>query len=109
MGHRCDLFRRTFRNDLATPVAAFRPQVNYPVRGLDDIQVMLDNYNRVAMVAQAVEHTQQLFDILEMQSGSWLIQNIECLSGIPLARSLESLMRWASPPESVVALCPSVM
>jgi len=58
MSHPCDLLGRALRNNFAAPVTAFRPQVNHPVRGLDHIQVVLDNHNRVAMIAQAVKNGQ---------------------------------------------------
>ena len=51
---------------------AFRAQVDDPVGGLDDVEVVFDNDNGVAVVAQAVQHGQQLRDIVEMQAGGGL-------------------------------------
>ena len=53
-----DLLRRALGDDTPAAVAAFRPQVDDPVGGLDDIQVVFDDDDGVAMVAQASEHGQ---------------------------------------------------
>jgi hypothetical protein len=63
---RGDRFRRSDRHYLAAPVTAFGPHVDDPVRGLDDIEIMLDYYDRVAVIAQAVQYLEQLLDIVEV-------------------------------------------
>jgi hypothetical protein len=55
-----DFFRRTGGDNLATAAAAFRAQVHDPVGGFDDIEVVLDDHHGVAVIAQAMEHLQQL-------------------------------------------------
>ena len=68
-GHLC---RGAGDHDLATADAAFRTEVDDPVSGLDDVEVVFDNDDGVAVVAQAVQHGQQLRDIVEMQAGGGL-------------------------------------
>ena len=72
----CHLLGRASGNDAAAAVAAFRPEVDHPVGGLDDIQIVLDDDHRVSRVAQAVEDVQQQADVVEMQAGGGLIQYV---------------------------------
>src|SRR5690242_15114156 len=46
-----DLLGRALRDDAAAAVAAFRAEIDDPVRGLDDVEVVLDDEHRVAGVA----------------------------------------------------------
>ena len=38
---------------------------------------MLDNHHRVAVVAQAMQHAQKLLDVMEVQTGSGFVENVE--------------------------------
>ena len=81
-------------HDFADADAAFRSQVDDPVGGLDDVEVVFDDDDGVAMIAQPVQHRQQLRDIVEMQAGGGFIQYIECLAGVApgkFARQLDAL------------------
>ena len=49
--HFCYLFWRTLRDDLAASAATFRAEVNDMVGDLDNVQIVLDNHNRVAGVS----------------------------------------------------------
>ena len=51
-----DLFRSAAGYYLAALGAAFRAQIDNPIGGFDDIQVVLDHHNGVAVVAQGVQH-----------------------------------------------------
>ena len=53
-----DVLGRTFDDDFTTFVTALWAQVDDPVGGLDDIEVVFDDDNGVAVVAQAVQHRQ---------------------------------------------------
>ena len=88
MGRRieCHLLRRAFGDDLSAAVAAFRTQVHDPVRRLDHVQVVLDHHDGIALVAQTVQHGQQLLDVLEMQAGGGLVQNVERLARVALGQ-----------------------
>ena len=69
---------------------------------------MLDDDDGVAQVGQAVEDGEQAVDVGEVQAGGRLVQDVEVpAAGVP-ASWAASLMRWASPPESVVLDWPSV-
>ena len=61
-----DLLGRARGNDAPAAVAAFRSEVDHPVRGLDDIQVVLDDYDSVAVIAQPMQHPEQQLDIAKV-------------------------------------------
>ena len=83
-GHRC---RGAGDHDLTAAESAFRAQVDDPVGGLDDVEIVLDDDDGVAVVAQPVQHGQQLRDVVEMQAGGGFIQYIQGLAGIALGMS----------------------
>src|ERR1700723_4018279 len=42
-------------NDTSAVIAALGPQVHHPVRGLDDIEIVLDTDDRIPLIAQALQ------------------------------------------------------
>ena len=52
------------------------------VRGLDDIQVVLDDQHGAAAVAQPLQNLQQALDVVRVQAGCGLVQHIEGFAGI---------------------------
>src|ERR1700677_3419474 len=70
------LFGWAAGNDAPAVIAALGPQVHHPVRGLDDIEIVLDHDDRIALIAQALQHYEQLRDIGEMQTRGRLIENV---------------------------------
>ena len=80
------------------------------VGGLDDVQVVLDDQHRVARVHQALQHLDELADVVDVQAGGRLVQDVEGLARLlALAARSASFTRCASPPESVVAGWPRRM
>ena len=86
-----DILRRTGRHDLAAAAAALGAEVDDPVRAFDDIEVVLDDHDRVAGIAQAVEHLEQLRDIVEVQARRRLVEDVERAPGVALAELLREL------------------
>src|SRR6185503_3435560 len=72
-----ELFGRAGRDDAAALVAALGPEVHDEVRGLDDVQVVLDDHDRIALVDELVQHLEQAPDVGEVQSGGRLVQDVE--------------------------------
>ena len=63
-----------------TPAAllpALRTQVDEPVGGLDDVEVVLDHDDGVAAVDQPVQHVEQPLDVGEVQAGRRLVEDVE--------------------------------
>jgi hypothetical protein len=57
------LFWRSFGNQLAASVAALRSQIDQPIGNLDDIQVVLDDQDRVPRIDKPLQNFDQLVDI----------------------------------------------
>ena len=87
-GVRAHSLRRPFHQDTSSAFAAFWPQIDDPVGGLDDIEVVLDDDHGVALVAQAVQYFQELRDVMEVQAGGRLVQDVER----PAGRALRKLL-----------------
>src|SRR6185436_18642627 len=101
-----ELLGRPLGDDLPAAVAAFRTEVDHPVRGLDHIQVVFDDHNRVACVAQPVQHVQQHPDVVEVQAGGRLIQYVQRTAGVALGefeRELDALRRAAGQRDRALA------
>src|SRR5215471_6426772 len=60
-----DLLRCPGGYDLTTSVSAFRSQINYIIRRLDNVEIVLDHQQRTAGIYQRAEGCQQLIDIIE--------------------------------------------
>jgi len=54
-------------------------------RCLDDLQVVLDHYDRVAGIGQAVQDMKELADVVEVQPRARLVQEVQGPAGAPLA------------------------
>lgn len=78
------LLRRTRHQNTATTSAPFRAQINDPVRGFDDVQVVLDDDDGVAPIPQLVQYLEQLLDIVEVQPRGRFVQDVEGLASVPL-------------------------
>src|SRR5439155_8341370 len=61
-------------------------QVNDPVGGLHDVQVVLDHHHRVPLVHQAVQHLEQEAHVFEVQAGSRLVQDVEGSARVALGQ-----------------------
>ena len=72
-----DLFGRPLSDDAATGIAAFGAEVDDPISGLDDVEIVFDDQHRVAGIAEFVEHLQQFGNVSKMQAGGRLIQNVQ--------------------------------
>src|SRR5689334_16065772 len=86
-----DVLRRPPGDDLAAAVAAFGAEADHPVRGLDDFEIVLDHDDRVALRNQLVQHLQELLDVVEMQAGGRLVENVERAAGGALRQFLGEL------------------
>ena len=83
-----DVLGRARGHDLAAAVAAFGAEVDDPVGGLDDLEIVLDHDHGVALVDQLVQHLQQLRDVVEVQAGRRLVEDVERAAGGALRQLL---------------------
>ena len=67
------------------------PEIDHPVGGLDDIQVVFDDDHRVAVIAQAMQYVQQLLDVVKVQPCRRFIENVQRVARIALGEFLGEL------------------
>ena len=80
------LFRGAFGDDVAAARAALGAEVYDPVRGFDHVQVMLDDHDGIAVIAQPMQDFEQLLNIVEMQAGRGFVEDIQGLAGVALGQ-----------------------
>ena len=80
------LLGRAGRDDLASARSALGPQVDDPVRGLDDIEIVLDDDHGVALVDESAEDLEQAPHVLEVESGGRLVEDVD---GAPVGAALQ--------------------
>jgi len=61
----------------AAILAALRAQIDHVIGAFDDVQIMLDDDHGVAQIGQTLEQFQELFGIIEMESGSGFVETVE--------------------------------
>ena len=71
------LFRRAGGDHAAAAITAFGTEVDHPIGGFYDVEIMLDDEKRSAGIEKFAENHKQLLDIVEMQTGGGLVENIE--------------------------------
>src|SRR5246127_1980248 len=76
-----DVFGGAGGDDMAAGVAAFGAEIDDPVGGLDDLEIVLDDEYRVAGLDQRVQNVEELSHIIEMQPGRRLVEDIEGAAG----------------------------
>ena len=74
-----DLFRRAGGDDFAALIAAFGAEIDQPVGGFDDVEIVLDDHERRAGFEQFAERGEELGDVVEMQAGRRLVEDVEDL------------------------------
>jgi hypothetical protein len=85
------LFGRAHATTVPPPAPPFGAHVDEPVGGFDDVQVVLDDDDGVARVAQLVQHLEQQVDVGKVQAGGGLVQDVERAAGVALAQLLRQL------------------
>ena len=62
----CYRFWCAFGDDAATASATFWTEIDDPVGGLDNVEIVLNNDHTVAVFSQAMQHAQQQTNVLEV-------------------------------------------
>ena len=91
-----DVLRGSLGNDPSACTSGVGPHIDNPVGTLDHVQVMLDDDYSVAGIDQAVEHVNQHSNVVQVQAGGGLVQDVQfpsfTLSGVrQLAGNLQPL------------------
>src|SRR5204863_739921 len=61
-------FRSALSDDAAAAAPPFRTEIDHVIGRLDDVEVVLDDHDRVALVDELVEHVEQLVRVGEMEA-----------------------------------------
>ena len=74
------------RHKLSTAYTAFRTYVDDVVSQFYDVEIMLDDYHRIATVDEFLHHVHENADVLKVQTGGRLVQDEERLARVALAQ-----------------------
>ena len=88
------LLGRPLGDDPAAVLAPLGPEVEDPVGRLHHVEIVLDDDDRVPLVLEPVQDFQQLLDVVEVEPGGRLVEDVEGLAGAlldQLARQLDPL------------------
>ena len=81
-----NVFRCAHAHHSTATGPTFGSHVNQPVGGFDDVQVVLDHHNRVAGIAQLVQHFEQQINVGKVQASGRLVQNVQSAAGVFFAQ-----------------------
>src|SRR5262249_55960029 len=80
-----DRFGCPFGDDAAAGASALGTEVDDVVGAFDDIEVVLDDDDRVAHGHEPIENAEQLFDVVEVQARRRLVEDVERAARLALA------------------------
>ena len=96
-------------DDFAAALAPFRAEIDHPIRGGDQVEIVFDDQHRVAGIDQPLDDSDQPPHVRHVQPARRFVSAFRReLSLKPLNRCVTSLTRGASPPLSVGLVCPSL-
>jgi hypothetical protein len=72
-----DEFGRAFGDDLAAVGAGFGADLDEPVGGLEDVEVVLDDDDAVAAINEGLEDRDQAFDVVAVEAGGGFVEEDE--------------------------------
>src|SRR5439155_12582724 len=94
-----DLLGRPRRDDAAAQLSALGAEIDDPVGRFHDVEIVLDDDDRIPLVHQPVQHFQQQPHVLEVQARRRLVEDIQRATRVALGelrRQLDTLRLHAS-------------
>ena len=76
-----DVFGGALGDELAAVLAGFGAEVEDPVGGFDDVEVVLDDEEGVAGIDEFLEYGEEVFDVGKVQAGGGLVEDEEFSTG----------------------------
>ena len=76
-----DVLGGAFGDEFAAGVAAFGSEVNDPVGGFDDVEVVFDDDDGVAGVGEALEDLDELAGVGEVEAGGGFVEDVDGFAG----------------------------
>ena len=77
-----DLFGCAFGDDVATGFPALGSKVDNPVGGFNDVEIVFDDDERAAAVDELAEGGEELGDVVEVEAGGGLVEDVEDAAGL---------------------------
>ena len=74
--HLGNRFRWAFAHDTSARPSPSRAEVDDPVRRLYDLEIVFDHDDGITLLHEPVEHFQQDPDVLEVEAGRRLVENV---------------------------------
>ena len=71
-----DFFGRAGGDDFAAARAALGAKINDVIGAGDEVEVMLNDENRVALIGQALEYFDEYFHVRHVQADAGLVEDI---------------------------------
>ena len=81
LGGTSEVFGSAFGDDGAAVLPAFGAHIDNPVGGFDDVEVVFDDNHGVAARDEFVEDGEEAFDVVSMETGGRLVEDVEGLTG----------------------------
>ena len=78
------VFRGARSKNLSPARPAFRTEIDQPVGRLDDVEVVFDHDDSIALVDEAVQDQEQFADVFEVQAGGGLVEDVDAAAHRPL-------------------------
>src|SRR5262245_12739196 len=72
-----NLLRCAGRNHMSAGFAAFRSEIDQVISGLDHVEVVFDDDQRVTRLDELLERGEQLRDVVEVKARGWFVEDIE--------------------------------
>src|SRR5260370_41821365 len=89
--HSGDFFRRAACDDAAAMRAAFGPEVDDEIGALNNVEVVLNDNDRIAEAYQALKHVEQFVHIGKVKAGGGFVKNVNRSPGRALGKFLSQL------------------
>ena len=86
VGQSGDIFRDARGNHVSAGLAAFGAQVDDPIGGFYHVEIVFDDYDRIAQIDQSAQNGEQFFCIVEVQSRGGLVEDVQGLAGVDPAQ-----------------------
>ena len=58
---------------------------------LDDVEIVFDDDDGIAAIAQAMQYAEQLFDVMEVQAGRRLVEDIQRVTRVAFRQFFRKL------------------
>lgn len=76
-----NLFGGALRDNQTALVTAFWAHIDEMIAAFDDVEVVFDDKDCVALFDEALQDFEQASDVVEVETRRWLIEDVECSAG----------------------------